>query len=202
LRLALALSGLAHLLFAAAMVSEAPPRNGRDVGSHPISARLVPPPDVATGMAIAENQEAPAKSHLARRKDVRAEDARNEASSLVPAATIPDAVQPLAQPQIPDATVYAARDLDSYPRPVVPLNIDRLVDRSPGIPLVVLRLELIIDEQGTVNHAAILQSEPPGYADERLIGLLAAARFVPAYKDQRAVKSRVVLSINFDISDR
>lgn len=202
LRIALALSALTHLLFAAALVSEAPHRNARDVGILPIAARLEPLPEVAPSAAVALDREAPVKPHPARRDAATSEDVRYEASPLAPSARARDAVQPLALPQVPDATVYSARDLDSYPRPVVPLDIDRFVDPSAGLPLAALRLELIIDEHGIVNHVAIIQSEPPGYADERLRGLLAAARFVPAYKDRRAVKSRVVLSIDFAISDR
>ena len=201
-RLALALSALTHLLLAAALVSEALHRNAEDVGTFPIAARLGPLVEVTPGTAAAVDREAPVEPHPARRNASTSENVRYEASPLPLSARAPDTVQPLALPQVPDATVYAARDLDSYPRLVVPLDIDRLADRSGGLPLAALRLELIIDEHGIVNHVAFVQSEPPGYADERLLGLLAAARFVPAYKDRRAVKTRLVLSINFEISDR
>ena len=201
-RLALALSALTHLLLAVALVSEALHRNAEDVGTFPIAARLGPLVEVAPGTAAAVDREASVEPHPARRNASTSENVRYEASPLPPSARARDTVQPLALQQVPDATVYAAPDLDSYPRLIVPLDIEWLADRSGGLPLTALRLELNIDEHGIVNHVAFVQSEPPGYTDERLLELLAAARFVPAYKDRRAVKSRLVLSINFEISDR
>jgi hypothetical protein len=201
LRLALALSALTHLVLAAALESGAPPRNARDVGILPLDVRLELLREAASGADAALDREAPVEAHAAMRDTASSEDARPPASSLTQSAKARDADQQPVLPEVPDATVYEARDLDSYPRPVVPLDFGRVVGLSAGHAFAALRFELIIDELGVVNHVAFVQSVPPGHADERLRGLLAVARFVPAYKDQRAVKSRVVLSINLGTSD-
>ena len=104
--------------------------------------------------------------------------------------------------QTADPSYYTARDLDSYPRPVVALDINRLADRAARIPNAGITLELIIDEQGIVNHVAFAAPGIPGMLATELRAAIAATRFVPARKDGRAVKSRVLMNINFGTRDR
>jgi hypothetical protein len=83
-----------------------------------------------------------------------------------------------------DATVYTAGDLDSLPVPVSPLALTSTVP---------VRVELVIDEHGLVRSVSI--AGPGGRPDPELRSLLAATAFVPARKDGRAVRSRIVLGV-------
>ena len=87
-----------------------------------------------------------------------------------------------------DPTIYTARDLDSLPVPVLPLEISRLPLAST---VAAVRLELLIDEHGTVSEITVAGGVP----EPELRAAIAATAFVPARKDGRAVRSRVVLSI-------
>jgi len=87
-----------------------------------------------------------------------------------------------------DPTVYTARDLDSLPVPVLPLEISRLPLASTAAAV---RLELLIDEHGTVSEITIAGGVP----EPELRAAIAGTAFVPARKDGRAVRSRIVLSV-------
>lgn len=99
----------------------------------------------------------------------------------------------LTLPQTPDPTYYSARDLDTYPRPAVPLELDRFAaDAGTSIKLI-----LLIDEGGSVNEIKLVEPASQGPLQEAVRGVLAAARFIPGSKDGRAVKSRVLLDVIF-----
>ena len=106
----------------------------------------------------------------------------------------------LVLPQAPDPTYYSARDLDLYPRPATPLELDKLA-RVRDRVATIFRFQLLIDESGTVNEISSVEGEPLSLRDE-LRAALAAIRFFPGRKDGRAVKSRVTLSIDFDSGSR
>lgn len=112
-----------------------------------------------------------------------------------------DAAEPLALPQVPDPTYYPARELDSYPRPVMPLRLGHPAGVArDGVPDRV-QLSLHIDEHGVVNHIGIVETALPGDFEDELRAMLAATRFIPARRDGRPVKSRVLLSVSFDAAE-
>ncbi|MBI2295273.1 MAG: energy transducer TonB [Betaproteobacteria bacterium] len=108
-----------------------------------------------------------------------------------------DTATPPALPQVPDPTYYSARELDSYPRPVAPLRLDYPSgagrDGAPGRA----QFSLYIDEHGVVNQVSVVETALPGNVEDELRAALAATRFIPARKDGRPVKSRILLSISF-----
>ena len=197
-RLALAASAFFHLLFAAGLVSETPRATVLPAAATPITARLEPSRATLSADPVLSEPETPPAAPRVKQSAPIADRERQMAADA-DARSTRDTL-PLALPQTPDPTFYAVRDLDSFPRPVAPLDLDWLVagDAAPGR----VRFALLIDEHGIVNDIAAVESGAPGAVVDRLRALLAAARFVPGYKDGRAVKSRVVLSINFEISDR
>lgn len=102
-----------------------------------------------------------------------------------------------APPQIPDPTYYSARELDAYPRPLASLSFDypeRAARQSLSGKLLV---QLLIDEHGTVREVSVVDAQPADYFEDVALPVLAAARFSPALKNGRAVKSRVLLSLSF-----
>lgn len=87
-----------------------------------------------------------------------------------------------------DLRFYLARELDQYPSPLSALYLDN------GR----VRLWVSIDQTGRVVDAAVIDADPPGefetLAQERVL----ATRFVPAWRDGRPVKSRVLLVLGLD----
>lgn len=95
-------------------------------------------------------------------------------------------------PQTADPNYYTARDLDRYPRPLVPLRINQ----ATGDVAREVRLEILIDERGMVQDMTFAGPAAPARMAEALRTALVATRFLPAQKDGRAVRSRIVLSVN------
>lgn len=103
-----------------------------------------------------------------------------------------------ALPEPPDPNYYPSRDLDDYPRPLAPLRIGRPARASAGE----VRLELLIDEHGVVRDVIFAGPAQPGGAEGELRATLAATSFVPARKDGRPVRSRILLSLNPGAEER
>ena len=101
-------------------------------------------------------------------------------------------------PHAPDPIYYPARDLDDYPRPLAPLRIGRPARASAGE----VRLELLIDEYGVVRDVVLAGPAQPGGAEVELRATLAATPFMPARKDGRPVRSRILLSLNPGAEER
>ena len=57
---------------------------------------------------------------------------------------------------------------------------------------------LLIDEAGLVNEISIAAAEPAGYFENAVRLAFADVRFSPARKDGRAVKSRVLIRVNYN----
>ena len=159
----------------------------------PITVRLAP-------VAVPVPEAPPSPDRDARRAPLakqpagsaeRVPDGHSPAGAARPGAETP------ALPPAPDPHYYPARELDDYPRPLAPLRIDRLAGDGAGEA----RLELLIDERGVVQDVIVVGPAVPGRAEEKLLATLAATLFLPALKDGRAVRSRIVLSVVFDSKD-
>jgi len=107
------------------------------------------------------------------------------------AAAQPGADTP-ALPPAPDPHYYSARDLDDYPTPLAPLRIGQLARAGAGE----VRLEILIDERGVVRDVVFAGPAQPKGAEEELRATLAATPFMPARKDGRPVRSRILLGLN------
>ncbi len=197
LRLALAFSVFSHLLLLAALVSEVQQGRARAFGALPITVRLELLSQVLpAGPAVADPDEPPIPRRVDRHDGISRSE-RLTAQQAKVSTTRPAPASSLTLPQVPDPTVYTARDLDSYPRPVVPLDIERLLDLSVATPLAEVRVELLIDERGVVIDVAPAGPGTAGQPGAELRAALAATRFLPARKDGRAVKSRMLVSISY-----
>ena len=106
-------------------------------------------------------------------------------SATAQARPRPRSGPPRILPAPTDPTVYTAGELDSLPVPVAPLELASAA---------AVRLELTIDEHGAV-HSISIAGPRAGAAEKELRAALAATLFVPARKDGRAVKSRIVLGV-------
>ena len=114
------------------------------------------------------------------------------APSHMPATAVaPPGADAPAVLRAPDPTYYPARELDAYPQPARPLALDGPAGAGS------IRLLLLIDEHGVVNDVSLVEADAAGHLEETLRAALAATRFLPAQKDGRAVRSRIVLSVSF-----
>ena len=100
-------------------------------------------------------------------------------------------------PLIRDPTYYPAKQLDIYPQPLTAIKLDypdsAAAERIDGRVLMLL----LIDEFGVVNEASVVEAHPEGYFEESTLSVFRAARFSPAQKLGRPVKSRVLLHVKY-----
>jgi protein TonB len=169
-----------------------------------ISARLVPSPAESStpvpGPRIVAPRRTPIPEAVAVPADLPAGNpapADREDPQKPPApATAPVDLPGLED--IPDSTHYSARDLDVYPRPSARVRPDypapALGERLAGK----VRLMLLIDERGRVTEASVVDATPTGIFDEPAREAFLHAAFVPAERAGRAVRSRILVDVEFD----
>lgn len=89
-----------------------------------------------------------------------------------------------------DLRFYLARELDQYPSPLSALTLSSLsLDNSRGSA----RMWVSIDHTGRVVDAAVIDADPPGEFERQARERVLATPFVPAWRDGRPVKSRILL---------
>lgn len=100
-------------------------------------------------------------------------------------------------PFIRDPTYYPAKQLDVYPQPLAQIRLDYPESAASAKVDGRLLVLLLIDEFGVVNDASVVESQPEGYFEDAALAVFRAARFSPAQKQGRAVKSRVLLQVKY-----
>lgn len=204
---ALAVSAFLHTWLAAGIVVEAPERPLPST-ARTLTAMLEP---IAAPAAIEMQPEGePALPDRAKRRALQAGShplpehvlpATKRSKPDAPPGAIVTGAAPAsawAPPPAADPTYYSARELDVYPAPLAPLRFEypeRAVRERVGGSV---QLMLLLDEAGAVDSVSVVAAEPRGYFEDAARAVLAAARFFPARKDARAVKSRVLIVVNYD----
>jgi protein TonB len=187
---ALAVSAAFHALMAWVLAPALPPQNSAATPASAITARIEPSSALITETGSVSDRsmqfERRQSGHRARATDNRIDPVQSEVHSVTPSIPLPP---------ISDATIYGARDLDSYPRPIAPLDMARLEANLDGHPIVI-RLETTIDERGIVKEAVVVGPGVTSRMESEIRAMLAATPFIAARKDGRAVKSRVLLSVS------
>jgi len=115
----------------------------------------------------------------------------------LPVAAPVAAVEPLsasAAASGPDLRFYLARELDRYPSPLTTLSLDDGRGTAGGV-----RLWVSIDQAGRVVDVAVIDADPPGEFERLARERVLATWFVPAERDGRPVKSRILLVLRQDI---
>ena len=106
---------------------------------------------------------------------------------------VPPAPEPVGESvHVPvDPVYYAARELDVYPVP-----LERL--QGPAVAASGwVRVLAMVDETGAVTQADVFDSDPDNVAAEAALQAVRAARFSPARKGGRAVRSRILIELRF-----
>jgi TonB family protein len=121
-----------------------------------------------------------------------------------PPTVAPEVSPPIPAPielpadELPDSTHYAAGELDVYPSlgarlaPAYPSSA--LGERLPGK----VTLQVLIDERGRVTAASVVDAAPAGVFDESAREAFLHAAFSPAQRGGRAVRSRILVHVEFD----
>lgn len=95
----------------------------------------------------------------------------------------------------PETKWYTALELDTYPRAETPIGIPAAAGYGRGAVESQLMLWLRIDETGRVAEVSAGAPGMPAGSLEAARSALATARFTPARKDARAVRSRLLVSV-------
>jgi protein TonB len=191
-------SGLLHFILLV-VVPVIPPGGA----SNPIAmltARLEP--------AVADSEPAPEKPAPVAEPVERTKSAINPQKStdskIENRSDPPRAQEPISPPgggiEVPfmrDPTYYPAKQLDVYPRPLTQIQLDYPASAVMAKVDGRLMVLLLIDEFGVVNDASVVESRPEGFFEDAALEVLRAARFTPAQKLGRPVKSRVLLQVNY-----
>jgi outer membrane biosynthesis protein TonB len=118
----------------------------------------------------------------------------NAAQVVVPSRRTPPATAAVTQSPAgsaasrTDPRFYLARELDRYPSPLSALGLDHGREAAGRV-----RLWVSIDQAGQVVDAAVIEADPPGEIERLARERVLATRFMPAWRDGRPVKSRVLL---------
>jgi periplasmic protein TonB len=98
-------------------------------------------------------------------------------------------------PLLVDPAWYEAKDLDLYPRPLAPVQPEYPASAPAILGEVTLLLQ--IDEFGVPQQLSVVTAEPAGYFEEPALQAFQTARFTPAQREGRPVRSRIVVKVRF-----
>lgn len=122
-----------------------------------------------------------------------ASPAVEQSSPLLPALEVP---------LLEDPTWYPAKQLDVHPAALYPIKPDYPEKGAEqGVEGKVVLL-LLIDEAGAVKEVTVMEANPEGIFEESALAAFSNARFAPAQKNGRAVKSRVLIRVSYELNDR
>ena len=165
-----------------------------------INARLLPEREVMNRPALAapatqRRRIAPARPHVASLPE--------PVETPIPAEQAPSTGDLSPKPEIstanfPDPVHYAARDLDVYPQPLNRIEPDYPQTALAGEIGGSVTLLLLIDEFGRVTGVSVVDASPQDVFEESALRALAATAYSPAQRSGRAVRSRILVKINYD----
>lgn len=118
------------------------------------------------------------------------------------AGNLPDGRNAWWELDIPVANrYYTAREVDRRANPLAEIApVYPPAGLSGGISGKVVLL-LLIGETGSVDGVQILEARPKGMFDDSARAAFSAAKFTPAMKDGRAVKSQKIVEVTFEPSE-
>ena len=170
--------------------------------AHVIRARLQPAADARqVGRITATHPPAPGRfidtTHEPQNRAALLSSAAPEPSLAATVASVRDESRAPAieMPTLVDPTWYTAKDLDSYPQVLAP--VDPPYPASVSDVAGEVTLLLAIDEFGVVRDSSVVTAQPPGYFEESALRAFSMARFSPAQRDGRPVRSRIAVKVRF-----
>ncbi|HUP95336.1 MAG TPA: TonB family protein [Burkholderiales bacterium] len=189
---ALALSLLVHLVFAGVIRGGSTTLSHRASVQQYIHARLnapAPPtlpyaPPTARKANPARSSPLPEDTSVSASPIARETPTRRDSTALTAASAV-------------DAKYYSARELDVYPAPLAPLVMNLTGKAAAARTYGYALLSIMLDATGAVTEVQLLEAEPAGFFDDDGIKSIASTVFTPALKNGRAVKTRIVVRIDY-----
>ena len=86
-----------------------------------------------------------------------------------------------------------------FPRLLTPLDLTYRGKAAADGVAGRVRLLVMIDEAGVVRDVSVVEAEPASYFEDDAKRALQSARFSPAYRNGRAVRSRVLIEVNYGV---
>ena len=205
LLIAVVLSAALHLSF---IYGIAPRPGARARPIVPLAARLVPDPVPVAPLTDGKHVvPAPPRAATPALRPALTIPAAPPESPLVavPASNGVEAVERREASALPKADLpfpvdlqwYEARDLDTYPRALSSLDAPYPTSAQTDAVRGTVTLLLSIDETGSVRDASVVSAEPSGYFETAALASVREARFAPAEKDARPVRSKIIVKLRF-----
>jgi len=98
----------------------------------------------------------------------------------------------------PDPVHYSAKDLDLFPQvttPLAPSYPQAAFEEHTGGSVTML---VLIDETGRVVETSVMDATPEGIFEQAALQAVGHAAFYPAQKDGRAVRSSILVKLEFN----
>lgn len=119
-----------------------------------------------------------------------------------PAASVHPPQSPLPAVDIPlveDPTYYTARQVDVHPAALEPVNPAFPDAAAQGGVQGFVTLRLLIDDAGRVREMSVVEAQPPDTFEAAALDAFRNARFAPALRNGRPVKSDVLIRVSFEL---
>lgn len=105
-------------------------------------------------------------------------------------------------PLIEDPTYYTAKEVDVHPsalKVIRPAYPEEAASANVTGSVVLL---LLLDEGGKVQEISVEEATPPGYFEKSAVAAFRNARFTPAQRQGRVVKSSMRIKVSYELTDR
>lgn len=120
--------------------------------------------------------------------------------SDAPVTQKPSPLPAVSMPLAEDPTYYPAKQVDVHPEPLQPVNPQYPEAAAAANIQGEVILLLLIDESGRVRDVSVVEAKPEGYFEQSALDAFRIARFSPAMKNGRPVKSRVLIHVNYTLN--
>lgn len=110
-----------------------------------------------------------------------------------------DESKPRSSP-VPDLVHYPASELDIYPQAVTPIA-PVYPPEAATIQGAAVTLLVLVDDAGGVVATSVVDATAGTLFEEAAIEAVARAAFSPARKEGRAVRSQILIKVEFDAAE-
>lgn len=103
-------------------------------------------------------------------------------------------------PLLEDPTYYPAQEVDVHPtalQVIQPSYPEKAADANVTGSVV---LVLLLDESGKVQELSVAEANPPGMFEQSALDAFRNARFAPAQRHGRVVKSRMRIKVTYELT--
>lgn len=206
-RFALTLAGSLILHFALIFGLQIHPRITPQIPATVIQARLMPPPPDSgepasvppdfPAIKLQAEETLPAPQNVSEPVPQQ-EQAAPSAAPAEKNTSLPTIEVPL----IEDPTYYTAKEVDVHPsalKVIRPAYPEEAASANVTGSVVLL---LLLDEGGRVKDISVEEADPPGYFETSALEAFRRARFSPAQRGGKVVKSQMRIKVSYELEQK